>query len=133
MRESTTSYDCYLPITFNGDRPHMLRGDGYDDADQCVPLPCKREVCWRCRGEGVHDHPAFSNGLTAADLDDRDFREDYLAGHYDVPCEECRGQRVVWAVDEASMTPDLRAAYRRASDELIAYHNEVAAERRCGA
>ena len=55
-------------------------------------------VCPRCRGEGSYVNPAIDgNGITAdemAELGD-DFREDYMAGTYDVPCELCHGRRVV--------------------------------------
>ena len=54
-------------------------------------------ICERCRGHGMVDHPAFSNGITSsewADEWDEDSREAYLAGVYDVPCKACEGGRV---------------------------------------
>ena len=78
----------------------FLDGDGYDETTLRVPE--RFEVCDRCEGRGVHDHEAFSNGLTASDFDeDPDFREDYMRGAYDVRCSECGGQRVVAVPDVA--------------------------------
>lgn len=66
------------------------------ETDETVVLPSKVAVCKRCNGSGVHDHPAFSNGLSREDFEeDPDFRESYFAGHYDVQCSECDGLRVV--------------------------------------
>lgn len=56
-----------------------------------LALPARFEVCPRCQGEGSHVNPAVDgNGLTAEDFDqDPDFHDDYMAGAYDVPCEQC--------------------------------------------
>lgn len=104
----------------------------YDyDQDREVELPAHFEICDRCRGTGVHDHPAFSNGITASEFaemeyDDPDFRRDYMRGRYDVRCSECGGLRVVPVVEE-----DRLNAYERA---LLESHREglreAAAERR---
>jgi hypothetical protein len=62
------------------------------DGEQLSCL-AKWEICDRCDGNGVHDHPAFSNGLGYDDFygpdADPDFREQYMRGDYDVRCEEC--------------------------------------------
>lgn len=78
-------------------------------------LPGKFEVCDRCRGRGHHDHPAFSGGFTAEDFYEEgpDFVDDYMAGVYDVPCEECGGRRVVLVVDEERSDPETLAKYRQ--------------------
>lgn len=56
----------------------------------------KYQVCPRCEGEGTHTNPAIDgNGLSQECVDDPDFMEAYLGGFYDVPCELCKGQRVV--------------------------------------
>lgn len=67
-----------------------------NDHGQEVELPARYVVCPRCEGSGIHDHPAFSNGIGAEEWnEDEDFRRDYMAGVYDVKCEECKGNRVV--------------------------------------
>ncbi len=35
--------------------------------DGTIQLPSRVEVCPRCHGKGVHDHPAFSNGFCRDD------------------------------------------------------------------
>ena len=77
-----------------------------DDDGNEVELSSHLVVCQRCEGKGVHDHPAFSNGLRPEETEDPDFMEDYMRGTYDVPCEECGGLRVVAAPDEAALSDD---------------------------
>jgi hypothetical protein len=111
-----------------------------DEGDEVeVALPALFEVCQTCRGNGKHVNPAIDgNGLTQEDFDeDPDFREDYFSGRYDVTCEECGGQRVVLAIDEAECKrqgreDDLEAYYKQGREEA-AYQAECAAERRMGA
>ena len=75
-----------------------------DGGERELDLPGRWEICDRCRGAGSHDHPAFSNGLTQEDFDeDPDFKGDYLAGCYDVRCDECEGSGKVIVPDVASM------------------------------
>ena len=52
-------------------------------------------VCPQCEGKGVHDPAAFQNGFSKEELDsDPEFRDNYFAGDYDVPCSKCKGLRV---------------------------------------
>lgn len=77
-----------------------------DDGDE-VELPARFEVCSRCRGEGVHDNAAFSNGISLEDFaEDPEFKEDYLSGAYDVTCSECNGLRVVPIPDENALSEE---------------------------
>lgn len=67
-------------------------------------------VCPTCEGRGSHVNPSIdSQGLSAEDFDeDPDFREDYFSGAYDVPCAECRGNRVVpQCADDSCSDPAL--------------------------
>jgi len=99
-----------------------------------LALPTRREVCDRCRGEGKHDHPAFSNGISAEEFDeDPDFREDYMAGTYDVPCEECHGRNVVDVIDTERVPADAREALYRWWQEEASDRRAAEAERRMGA
>lgn len=55
-------------------------------------------VCPRCRGEGQYVNPAIDeHGITAEEMTEfgETFRENYLAGLFDVSCELCDGRRVV--------------------------------------
>jgi hypothetical protein len=101
-----------------------------DDNGDEIKLPMKRIICPRCDGCGHHDHPAFSNGITASEWNgddwDDDSRADYLRGRFDVRCEECGGSNVVEVPDEERMSPDL---IQRLHDYYRA-ENEWAAEQR---
>lgn len=69
------------------------------DPDTDEPLLTRHQLQWiicdKCRGEGKHDHPAFSNGITSEEWNndwDEDSREGYLEGRYDVHCDDCGGR-----------------------------------------
>lgn len=79
-----------------------------------LELPGRFEVCPRCEGRGTHVNPNVDgNGLSAEDFDEAgpEFREDYMAGVYDVPCDECGGQRVVAVPDFERWTDEQRLTY----------------------
>jgi len=75
-----------------------------------VQIPARYEVCDRCEGRGKHVNPSVDgNGLSQEDFDeDPDFRENYFSGVYDVPCEDCKGQRVILVPDEANADPETK-------------------------
>lgn len=91
----------------------------------------KFEVCPRCEGKGVHDHPAFSNGISTEDFDaDPDFEEAYWQGAYDVRCTECKGKRVVKVPDFDSLTQEEQEAWDdhcKVQEEL--FHEQQMRER----
>jgi hypothetical protein len=90
-------------------------------------LPSCWEICDRCRGSGTHDHPAFSNGFSQEDFDeDPDFRDEYMAGRYDVRCEECDGTGKVLAPDESAMTDEQKKLF----DLYYEQRAEIARDRR---
>jgi hypothetical protein len=72
-----------------------------DGSGPPIEVVLKWEVCPTCEGRGKHVNPAIdSHGLSAEDFAaDPDFREDYMRGLYDQPCNECGGRRVVPEVD----------------------------------
>lgn len=73
----------------------------FNDIWEELILPAKRVVCPVCDGVGTHVDPAIDgDGLTAEDLEDDSFRENYMSGAYDVPCDYCRGNKVVEEIDE---------------------------------
>ena len=82
-------------------------------------IPSRWEICDRCRGNGVHDNPAFANGISAEDFaEDEDFRENYFAGHYDVRCEECNGTGKTLVPDETNLNAEQVAALAAHREEL---------------
>jgi len=105
----------------------------FDNAQEdgtVVTLPLRREVCPRCDGRGVHDHEAFSNGISAEDFaEDSEFAEAYWEGAYNVPCSECNGRNVVDVVDVEAIPAWLRPAYDAWERDDDAWQNELAHER----
>ena len=101
-----------------------------------LELPAKYEVCSRCDGQGKHDHPAFSNGISSDEWNgpdwDDDSREGYMSGRYDVTCEECKGRNVVLEVDRDNCPEHLMAEYDSWCDSMNHSMQEEAAERRMG-
>ena len=63
-------------------------------------VPFQFQVCERCEGRGHHVNPSIDgNGLPTEYQNDPEFMEEYMSGQYDVPCEECAGNRVVPAIE----------------------------------
>lgn len=105
----------------------------YEDTEDEIRIPARNEVCGRCGGDGTHD--CFDGGMTQSEMAEEgpEFFEDYMAGHYSVPCSECHGRKVVAAPDEARCTPEQLKAWQdyerdEAEDRAIS-----AMERRMGA
>jgi hypothetical protein len=87
-------------------------------------------VCPSCNGEGTHG-PGFvwtQSDMEQEDPDEfADMQRALRRGDFDTPCDFCKGQRVVLAVDE-----DGFSAAERYQDALD-YEAEVRAEQRyCG-
>ena len=108
-----------------------------DESAWCaeVPLPWQYEVCPVCRGKGTHVNPSIDcDGLTREDFDeDPDFRDDYLRGVYDVPCNHCGGKRVVPDVDWDALSEEIAEMYREQLADEAMYRREQMAELRMGA
>ena len=83
-------------------------------------------ICPLCDGKGHHVNPGIDcNGLTQEDFEaDPGFREDYIAGVYDVQCFSCEGRRVVPILDEVHTEPTLVKAVK----DQIAREDELARE-----
>ncbi len=102
--------------------------------DETITVPAIYEVCSRCQGHGVHDHPAFSNGITDEEFrQDPGFREEYMAGTYDVTCDTCHGQRVVLVPNRQEIDPKILQQIDEDAAELAKMYAIEAAERRMGA
>jgi hypothetical protein len=111
----------------------------YTNNDEIVhQLPARFELCPACdgcetdRGASVE---CDGGGFTSSEWAEQneDFREDYLAGRYDRPCEHCRRHvgRIL-TVDRAACKPELLALYDAGLKEEAEYRNMCAAERRMG-
>jgi hypothetical protein len=91
-----------------------------EDFDGILTVPCKFIVCPLCEGRGTHVNPSIDcNGLTAEDFDeDPDFREEYMNGTYDVPCNQCGGNNVVPEVTfPADIQERIDDVYRARAEE----------------
>jgi hypothetical protein len=90
-------------------------------------VPFTYGVCPTCRGKGKHVNPGIdAGGISAEDFaNDYSFYEDYMAGTYDVTCNQCHGKRVVPECN------DERVLLRMEAD--LAYARLCAAERAMGA
>ena len=101
-------------------------------------LSSKFIVCPYCLGAGGYCNPEIDgNGLPAHLLMDSYFMEGYKAGHYDVVCIECKGDRVIEVVDEESIDPETYARYteelREAQECQVRMLSEYESERARGA
>ena len=102
----------------------------YDDDDNEILLPTKKEVCFDCGGEGVRALHGYD--VTDQCAEDPEFAEDYFAGHYDTTCESCKGNRVVDVVDEDQLTPWQLNDWYDAQEEESRHWQDCEAERRAG-
>lgn len=110
-----------------------------DEIEITAHFPAKWEICDHCRGNGTHDHPAFSNGISGEEFYgewEPEERERYMDGFYDVSCDDCGGSGKVKVIDEDAITEDqqddLKDYYRQLRRQA-AYDRECAMERRMGA
>lgn len=103
--------------------------------DGDVNLPVKLDVCPNCQGKGSHvNRNIDSHGITAEEFaEDPDFEEAYFSGVYDVPCDECKGLRVVEVVNRDACTPEILKEYDEQLQEDCDYQTQCAAELRMGA
>lgn len=72
------------------------------DVTETHRVPVKYGVCPCCRGRGSVVNPSIdAGGITEEDFErDPGFREDYMAGRFNVTCGQCRGKRVVFGMTE---------------------------------
>lgn len=93
----------------------------------------KREVCPECNGAGSNSRNmgAFS-GDEMDEMGD-EFRQDYIAGHYNQQCEGCKGLRVVEVLDREKTDDRVVALVDGTRRDLEGMYEEEARERRYGA
>lgn len=109
-----------------------------EGVETIVALPARYEICPHCSGKGTSS--AHLGAFTRDEMEEEgpEFQEDYMAGVYDRPCDECRGSpgRVL-VVDEARVITDEQKKALRYMIDTNAEMDELraieAAERRMGA
>jgi DnaJ-class molecular chaperone len=101
-------------------------------------VPSKWIICPTCEGGGTDKGRSVEcdgGGFTASEWNDQDpdFRQDYLAGVYDKPCEPCAGSGKVQTIDRKLCDKKLLAQYDQDIKEEREFRAMCAAERRMGA
>lgn len=117
-----------------------------EDGNECThTLPAQYAVCAHCEGHGTHLSPSIrDHAYTREEFEDAFWNEEdrrayfQRGGKYDVPCERCKGLRVVLVPDEGACTRDpelaeVLDAYHRHREERARWAAEEAMERRYGA
>lgn len=92
-----------------------------EDYEVEAELPAKFEVCDTCNGRGKYVNPSIdSHGITASEWEDwdPDEKEGYFRGHYDIPCDACRGTRVIPVIDENNFTEEQREIAKQYYEQL---------------
>jgi hypothetical protein len=98
------------------------------DYEELVVVPVVFTVCPTCDGKGKYTNPSIDEqGISEEEFErDPEFRKSYFSGRYDIPCEACKGKRVVLALDESragmTLTRRVRAharAVERTHQEMI--------------
>lgn len=115
----------------------------YTNRDQIdVKFPAKWAICPDCEGcatDRGRSVECDGGGFTSSEWaeQDEDFREDYMAGRYDRPCEFCKGLGRIQTIDRDAVTGWRMKLFLRALDAQERDRHEIdaihAAERRMGA
>lgn len=87
-------------------------------------LDAKYVVCPTCEGEGETSNYLGSFSMSEMAEMDEDWKDDYLAGRFDRPCEECNGARVILVPDEETANPEVLRIYREQQEEAARYEHE---------
>lgn len=108
----------------------------YMGDDSEVVLPTRWVICPACDGNGTScaHVECDGGGFTSSEWNeqDEDFRDDYLAGRYDRPCDECSGSGKVKVVDTDRLTEEQLALWNEQCDDDADYDAMCRAERRMG-
>lgn len=98
----------------------------HEGSETEITVPATWEICTDCRGNGGSS--AYLGAFTREEWDEEghEWQEDYLAGHYDRPCEHCRGSGKVLVIDREHADPADVKRY----DEHMRHLAEMAAQDR---
>jgi len=98
-----------------------------------LEVPSKWDVCPVCDGKGTHVNPGIdAGGLSAEDMDDPDFMEDYMSGVYDQTCNHCQGRTTVAVPDWDVLDERTRKLIEEHDRAEAEYEAERQAEIRMG-
>lgn len=98
----------------------------YAEHEHTFKFPARFAVCWDCEGHGTdrgRNIECDGGGFTASEWDeqDEDFRRDYMAGRYDLPCPTCKGLRVVKEIDTDTIDLVVSKPRRKYLNKLLAF------------
>jgi hypothetical protein len=89
----------HFPYRVDKDRKEIyLWTIGNEGDEEEITLSLEWALCPTCEGNGSHVNPSIdSNGITASEMRELgdDFREEYFSGVYDIPCNQCKGEKVI--------------------------------------
>lgn len=94
------------------------------------PLPWVWAICHACQGHGTTSAHLGSWTQSEWEEESYEFREDYLAGAYDISCPICDGTGKVKVVDEFSCDPEDLKKHRDQLEDEAYYAAEQRAEMR---
>ncbi len=83
-----------------------------------LDLPKRWEICGWCNGEGSSS--AHLGEVSQMMDEDPEWAEDYMAGRYDIQCEECRGDGKVRAIDWEMVDDKTAKLLGEDADEAVA-------------
>ena len=102
-------------------------------------LPGQYIICHNCQGKGTHVNRAIDgNGISPEEFaEDPDFFDEYMAGTYDVSCEnKCDNGKIIVPIDADNMSDEqkklLLLLEAHEMDEHL-YRQECEWERKMGA
>lgn len=103
-----------------------------NDEEETILFPAKNIVCYTCEGKGKTVNPDIDgNGISPEEFaEDPDFEEAYFAGHYDVQCRTCKGERVIPELDRraCNANPRLKALLKAKEKEEREMERDDASE-----
>lgn len=109
--------------------------------EHVIALPSRWIICPQCDGHATDRGRSVEcdgGGFTASEWadQDQDFRDDYLSGVYDRPCDHCKGLGRIEVPDRNCLNRHqlkLLAEYNRQQRDFAEIDAIHAAERRMGA
>lgn len=93
------------------------------DAEDEHELPAVWAICSRCEGEGKHVNPNVDgHGISAEEWEqewDKESREGYFRGDYDVTCEaRCKDGKVLEVAGDDQLSPEQQLFAKRYAEQL---------------
>lgn len=115
-----------------------------DENETIIEFPARFEVCDLCQGKGTHVNPSIDAGGLSDDdefwyddIDSETGESRYRRGDYNIPCNCCKGRRVMLVIDRARVEGQselvaLLDKYDEYMADEAAYEAECRAEHRMG-